>query len=66
MGKSTINGHFKSLFVCLPEGKLSNKSEEKSPQDLMTLIYHFGQSRYRPLEQQLLGEAQRVQDYPNS
>ena len=22
MGKSTINGHFKSLFACLPEGGL--------------------------------------------
>ena len=26
MGKSTINGHVQSLFVCLPEGKLFQKT----------------------------------------
>jgi hypothetical protein len=37
MGKSTFNGHFQSLFVCLPEGSLFCQSNMENPQSFFAM-----------------------------
>ena len=42
MGKLTINGHFQSLFVCLPERKSTNQNSILAISGPMTVMTCLG------------------------